>query len=69
MAMVFIGQTECPICGEVLVVGDKIWSLPPISNTNHPLWKYFDVGLHKSCYENWDKKIEVEQLLQSERRE
>lgn len=68
MALTILGKSICPICGKTLQQDDEIWGLPPISNTSHPLWEYFDAGLHKSCYENWDKKAEAEQLIALEQK-
>ena len=43
--------------------GDEIFGLPAIADTTNPLYKYFDQGFHKSCFENWDKKKQVELIL------
>ena len=42
---------------------DKVTSLPPIGDIQHPLYKYFDAGLHTQCFENWDKKEEVIEVI------
>ena len=59
MALIFIGVTECAICGKVLQEANAVTSLPPIADKQHPLYKYFDTGLHTQCFENWDNKEEV----------
>ena len=59
MALIFLGSTECAICGKILQVGNEVTSLPPIADKQNPLYKYFDAGLHTQCFENWDKKEEV----------
>jgi hypothetical protein len=66
MAMIFLGKSECPICGKILVEGDDIIGLPPLIDITHPLYTYFDEGMHRACYENWDKKSQVEAALENE---
>jgi len=63
MALIFLGVTECALCGKVLKENDKVTSLPPIGDIQHPLYKYFDAGLHTQCFENWDKKEEVIEVI------
>jgi hypothetical protein len=67
MAMIFIGKSECAICGQTLMEGDEIVGLPPISDTSNPLYEYFDAGFHRSCFESWDKKNEVYFILKKEK--
>jgi hypothetical protein len=43
-----------------------IIGLPPLIDTHHPLYTYFDTGMHQSCYNNWEKKGEVEAALDKE---
>ena len=66
MALIFLGKTECTLCGKILIDGDEIIGLPPISDTAHPLYKYFDTGMHKSCYNEWDKKDEIQAAVTKE---
>ena len=67
MALIFLGLTECALCGKTLQEGEKVTSLPPISDIQHPLYKYFDAGLHSQCFENWDKKEEVLRVIKVEK--
>ena len=67
MALIFLGSTECALCGKILQQGDEIYSLPPIGDKKYPLYEYFDAGLHKQCFENWDKKEEVLSVVKVER--
>jgi hypothetical protein len=69
MAIIFTGKSQCAVCGKILREHDEIISLPPISDTTNPLYKYFDTGFHKSCFKHWDKKEEVQIILEKERRE
>lgn len=66
MAMIFLGRSECSICGKILAEGDDIIGLPPLIDTHHPLYRYFDTGMHRACYDNWDKKHEMEAALDKE---
>ena len=43
--------------------GDKVMGLPAISVTGHELYRYFDCGYHLQCFEKWDKKEKVFDLL------
>ena len=67
MALIFLGLTECAICGKVLQESNEITSLPPIADKQNPLYKYFDAGIHKQCFENWDKKEEVVRIIKEEK--
>jgi hypothetical protein len=51
------------------MTGEEVTGLPAISNTPHPLYEYFDSGFHLQCFEKWDKKEEVLNLLRDEKRE
>ena len=66
MALIFLGSTKCVLCDELLLQGEKVSSLPPISDITNPLYKYFDAGLHTQCFENWDKKEEVLKVIKEE---
>jgi hypothetical protein len=67
MALIFLGQSKCTICGNILEEGEDVIGLPAISNTTHPLYEYFDSGLHLKCFENWDKKNKVKDLIKAEK--
>ena len=67
MALIFLGSTACALCGKTLQQGEEVMSLSPVSDKEHPLYKYFDVGLHTQCFENWDKKEEVLGIIQEEK--
>lgn len=69
MAMIFLGKSECPLCGQLLVEEDEIIALPAISDTLHSLYRFFDTGFHKVCFDNWDKKLEVQAILEKEHKD
>ena len=67
MALIILGVTKCALCDKTLQKGEAITSLPPIGDLHHPLYKYFDAGLHTECFENWDKKEEVLGVIKVEK--
>jgi len=69
MAMIFLGSTVCASCGKALVSGDEIIGLPAFAAKDNPLYPYSDAGFHKSCYEKWGKKDEVEEAIKKHRKE
>jgi len=66
MALIFLGSSECPLCNKILQKGDEIIGLPPIAEIGNPLYRYFDCGFHKKCFDAWDKKQEIEAILSRE---
>lgn len=69
MALIIIGSTKCGICGKILSAKDEITGLPPSSSHDNPLHHYFDQGFHQSCFDNWEKKNEVLEIVKKERNE
>lgn len=68
MALIFKGVTQCAICNKVLQESDAIIGLPASSNTSHPLYTYFDCGFHHSCFDKWEHKATVQQIIDEERK-
>ena len=66
MALIFLGLTECSLCGKILSGEDECIGLPPLIDTAHPLYRYFDTGMHRDCYDNWDEKGSIEAALEKE---
>ncbi|MFZ9847620.1 MAG: hypothetical protein ACO3EE_05655 [Flavobacteriales bacterium] len=66
MALIILGQSKCPICNHLLLDDQSTLAFPAISNLNHPLWKYFDAGIHKDCFDSWIRKAEFLELLDQE---
>ena len=64
MALVFLGQTPCAICGVILKEGDDIFATSggPIT-PNDPLWQYQDAGMHRSCFQAWPLRDSFRQLF------
>ena len=68
MALISLGQSTCALCGQLLMPDEELTGLPPMSDTSHPLYPYFDGGFHLQCFENWDKKEEALNLLKEDKR-
>jgi len=50
MAITFLNQTLCNICGNVLAENEDIFSFPPfLQNTDDKLYKYNDSSFHSNC--------------------
>ena len=69
MAIIFLGITQCALCDKILKEGDELVSFPAISDNTNPLYRYFDAGFHKSCFENWDRKNEMQAILEKQQEE
>ena len=55
MAIVIQGKTTCSVCGAILSEGDDIVLFPHfIWDEAHPLWRFSDSGMHRSCFTSWD---------------
>ncbi|MBC7934693.1 MAG: hypothetical protein H7Y86_04940 [Rhizobacter sp.] len=67
MALIFKGKTTCGLCGKLLA-GKDIVGLPAIADVTHELYVYFDQGFHSRCFDNWDKKKEVMEVLEAEKK-
>ncbi len=69
MAIIIENSSTCGLCGKILSSNDELIGLPPISNADSPLYEYFDRGYHKSCFESWDKRQEIDLILQVEKQQ
>lgn len=50
MALIFIGQSVCPICDCVLQEGEAITGFPAfVPNNKDPIYFFNDEGFHKEC--------------------
>ena len=56
MALILLGKSSCPLCGRLLLEGEPWTALPAIADTAHPLYSYFDAGLHQTCFDQWDSR-------------
>lgn len=54
MAIVIRGLSPCSICNEPVGADDEIVATPHfIHNGAHPLWRYSDSAMHRTCFRNW----------------
>jgi hypothetical protein len=53
MAITFIDQIECSLCGEKLTNIDQIFGFSPfVQNIKDPFYQFNDASLHKKCLDN-----------------
>ena len=62
MAIIFKGESECPICQKVIEISDEEVVFPAFLNQTHPLYRYSDEVFHKHCFESSPDRDEVERL-------
>jgi hypothetical protein len=56
MAIILRGKTLCSICGQTLLDGEAIVASPHfIHDEHHPLRKFSDSGMHRTCFIGWSK--------------
>ncbi|RYY69458.1 MAG: hypothetical protein EOO13_09495 [Chitinophagaceae bacterium] len=67
MALVFLGKTNCSLCGKLLGEKDQITSLPAISDVSHDLYAYFDSAFHQRCFDKWYYKNEAMETLKKDK--
>ncbi|MBS1513017.1 MAG: hypothetical protein JST86_19425 [Bacteroidetes bacterium] len=67
MAIILLNSSICALCGKILAETDEVIGLPPVSFSDHPLYKYFDSGFHKQCYDTWNEKETIEELIRQEK--
>ena len=67
MALIFLGQSVCPICGQILKEGEDVIGIGPASDKDSELYPYFDCGYHLDCFTNWEKKDEITRILHEEK--
>ncbi len=54
MALLDYGETECPICGQVLQSGQRIVATSHfIGDETDPLWPFSDAAMHYKCFQTW----------------
>jgi hypothetical protein len=57
MALIFRGETKCALCDTVLKVDDAIVATSHfIADRQHPLWRFSDAAMHKTCFLEWDRR-------------
>ena len=61
MALLF-KESICSICEKPLGKQEDIITWTAFLRKEHKFWKYSDSGMHRSCFENWERKEEFEHL-------
>lgn len=57
MTLIFLGKTECSICGVVLEEGDDLVATTHfIADQADPLWRFSDSAMHRSCFLEWEQR-------------
>ena len=57
MAMIFLGKSKCPLCGEVLESGQELVATTHfIESPEHPLWRFSDAAMHYTCFQLWEHR-------------
>lgn len=62
MAIIFLGNTPCGLCGEVLKSEDEIVAFTAFLPRGHPLHRYSDGAFHSHCFQEWPDAPEFERL-------
>lgn len=64
MALIFIGQTKCCLCGEILDSSREFKGIPPLTNnTLDRLHVFSDGGVHISCLDQSEAKGDLNHCL------
>lgn len=55
MALIILGKSKCPLCGDVIAKGDELVATSHfIESPSHPLWRYSDAAMHEVCFQRWE---------------
>lgn len=58
MALVFPGKTKCPLCGLAVGRQHELVATTAFLGPEHPLWRYSDAAMHRSCFADWEHRGE-----------
>jgi hypothetical protein len=57
MALIVSGITKCALCDSVLKMDDAIVATSHfIADLQHPLYRFSDAAMHKTCFLDWDQR-------------
>ncbi|MEM7187467.1 MAG: hypothetical protein AAF466_12485 [Bacteroidota bacterium] len=62
MALLLRGKSKCPICGEIIHQEAVVAGYLSVS-AEHPMFRFHDVCMHQSCYEQWELRETYEKLV------
>ena len=55
MALIFLGRTECPLCGKPVEQDQPLVATSHfIGSPDDPLWRYSDAAMHRDCFLSWE---------------
>jgi hypothetical protein len=67
MALIFAGESRCPICGEVINQDDEIVATSHfIGDDTDPLWRFSDAAIHRHCFLAWECREEFIERFNAE---
>ncbi|MCC7422434.1 MAG: hypothetical protein IT428_19310 [Planctomycetaceae bacterium] len=59
MALIFLGQSCCAICGDVITPVDEIVATSHfIADPTDHLWRFSDAPMHRPCFLAWELRAE-----------
>ena len=62
MALIFLGASQCSICGRVLEKGQAYFAWPHFIRSDEHLGRQSDSGMHEECFEKWEHREEFVEL-------
>ena len=54
MALLIIGRSRCPVCGEIISAEDEVYTFPHMFPLTHPAADLSDAAAHRGCVESAD---------------
>jgi hypothetical protein len=64
--MILGGVSKCSVCGDILWAGgpaDFVAFPHFITDPSHPLWHHSDGGMHRTCFQSWDRAEEFRAIF------
>ena len=62
MAITILGRSTCSICRRVLEERQEIVQFSPCVPKGHRLLEYGDSAMHRSCFDSWEHRDEMDRL-------
>jgi hypothetical protein len=57
MALIIKGESECALCGEVILASDDaVGTAHFITDPSDKFYRYSDAPFHKRCFDSWKHK-------------
>lgn len=63
MALLYPGQTICPLCGKVILKDQAVVGFPAFLKKTHALAAYSDAAFHKECFDKSPDRFAVTKLF------